>query len=153
MLLGHWWISDNVFPEFRSDISSVDTAAFGDIAMGASNLFCYGGISRNHCGFEPHAQAVRTLTDRYHAAGFTMLPYPEGVRHRRTMEHTTGTIISIAISEFEGVYSAESHLPFPNTPVVRGIGIKWPHAQLEGKLNLNQNAVILGGRFHFLESG
>ena len=117
--------------------------------MGASNIFRYGCISLNHCGFGPHAHVLRTLADGYHAAGFEMLPGTEGARHRRTTENTTGAIISIATNELEGIYASESHLPFPNTPVVRGIGTKWPHDQQEGKLNLNQKAAILGADFDF----
>ena len=49
------WADDNVSPGFRSDIFSVDTAAYGDVVMGVPDVFCFGGINRNHCGIEPRA--------------------------------------------------------------------------------------------------
>ena len=57
-------------PEYRSGIPPVDTAAFGGLVMGMSNMFFYGGTNRNHCGFEPHARALRTMEDGYRPAGY-----------------------------------------------------------------------------------
>ena len=45
MCLGYGWLEDNVFPEFRSDIFSVDTAAYGDVVVGTSNMFCFGELT------------------------------------------------------------------------------------------------------------
>ena len=42
------------------------------------------------------------------------------------MGGTTGAAISVATGENIGFYNVQSHIPFPNTPVVRGIGVKWP---------------------------
>ena len=106
------WTEDNVTPEFWSDILSVDTASYGDVVMGTSNMFCYGGVNRNHCGFEPHARVLRTLADAYHMAGFEIAPDPSGVRNHRTMEDTTGVVVSVVTGERQGVYSGESHIPF-----------------------------------------
>ena len=115
ILVGHGWAEDNWFPEFRSDISPVDTAAYGDVNMGAAKMFCYGGINRHHCGFAPHAQVLRTLGDAYTSAGYEINSDATGVRQFRTMEGTTGAVISVVTSENEGFYSGQSHIPFPNT--------------------------------------
>ena len=113
ILVGHGWTEDNWFPEFWSDIFPVDTAAYGDVNMGTSKMFCYGGINRGDCGFAPHAQVLRTLGDAYHCVGYEINIDPTGVRQLRTMEGTTGAIISVAPGENEGFYSGQSHIPFP----------------------------------------
>ena len=78
-------MGDSWFPEFWSDIFSVDTAAYGDVVLVTSNMFCYGGINRRRCGFEPHAQGLRTIFDAYANAGYEINGGPTGVRQRRTM--------------------------------------------------------------------
>ena len=65
------------------------------------------------------------------------------------MENTTGTVVSVVTNEHEGVYMDESHMPFPNTTVVSGIGIKWPHTKQGAALTLGRRAVVLGAYFTF----
>ena len=124
IFVSHGWMGDSWFPEFWSDIFPVDTAAYGDVVMGSSNMFCYGCIDRRNCGFEPHAQVLRTLGDAYANAGYEINADPIGVRHQREMVNTTGAVISVVIRENEGLYSGQSRIPFPNAPVLRGIGLK-----------------------------
>ena len=83
-------------------------------------MFCFGGINRHHCGFEQHGQVARTLNDGYRAAGFEIGNDPIGVRHRRLMDNTPVAVISIVTADSLGVYSRESHIPFPNTPRFAG---------------------------------
>ena len=143
--MGPGWVDDNAFPELWSDISPADTTAYGYIAMGSSNVFCYGGVNRNRCGFEPYSRALRTLGDVYHAAGLEISDEPIGARRRRTMGETAGAVISIATGESTGVYSRHSHIPFPNTPLVRGIGLEFPPAAQSEYKSMVYRSVILGG--------
>ena len=84
-------------------------------------FFCFGGINRKHGGYEPHARVLCTLSDGYHAAGSEIAADPTGIRHQRTMGNTTGDVVTVVTGDRQGVYYSESHIPFPNTPVVRGI--------------------------------
>ena len=43
VFISHGRLGDSVFPEYWIDIRTVDSAAFGDVAKGTSNMFCYGG--------------------------------------------------------------------------------------------------------------
>ena len=99
MFLTPGWTEGNVAPEFRSDILSVDTAAYGDVVMDTSNVFCYGGVNRNHCGFGAHAHVLRTLAEGFHASGFEIAPDPEGAPHRRLMDNETGAVLIIVTDE------------------------------------------------------
>ena len=44
------------------------------------------------------------------------------------MVDTAGTVIAIATGGSIEVCIRQSHIPFPNTPLVRGIGTKRPEA-------------------------
>ena len=69
------------------------------------------------------------------------------------MENTTGTIVTVATVEHVGVYSSGPHIPFPNTPDVRGIGAKWPWAQQGDDLASNRRSAVLGDAFVFARVG
>ena len=146
VFMGPGWVEDNENPSFWSDILTVDTGAFGDVIVGNSNMFCYGGFNRNHCDLEPHAHVFRTLSDAYHSAGFKIDSDPDGYRQIREIEGRTGSVVSIVTGNNQGVYAGDSHIPFPNTPVLRGIGLKWPTCQSE-PLTYCQRAVVLGADF------
>ena len=148
VFLSPGWTEDNDNPSYRSGIITVDTGAYGDVRVGQSNMFCYGCFNRNHCGFEPHARAIRTLPGAYRSAGFKIDPDPIGVRQIREIDGCTGSVVSLATGPNIGVYAGDSHIPFPNTPVLRGIGLKWPTIQTE-QLSYCQRAVVLGADYQF----
>ena len=131
---------------------SVDTASYGDLVLGASDVSLFGGINRNHCGFESRAQALRTSGDGYHAAGLEISNGPVCVLHSRTMEGATGTVIAIATGGQVGVYPRYSHIPFPNTPALRGIGAQWPLTSQNDSLTFGKLAVVMVGDFSFLKA-
>ena len=83
-----------------------------------------------------HARVLRTLADGRHAAGFEIEADPLVAKHRRTMGDTSGAVASVVTDENEGVYLADPHIPLPNTPDVRGIGIKWPRTTQGDNLTL-----------------
>ena len=65
------------------------------------------------------------------------------------MEDTTGAIVSVVTDVNMGFYAGESHIPFPNTPALRGIGLKWSLTAHGETLTLTQRAVVLGADFVF----
>ena len=141
------WTEDVSESAFWSDIITVDSAAYGDVVMGQYKMFRYGGLSRNQCGFQPHAHVVRALPNAYHSYGFEIDVGPTGYRQVRHMENTTGDVATVATGPNKGVYSGDSHIPFPNTPIIRGIGSKRPQTSQKEDLTLCQRAVVLGGEY------
>ena len=105
----------------------------------------YVGINRDRCGFGPNSRVLRTLEDGYRLAGYDIFEDTVGFRHRLTMENVTDTSATISTGEPVGVYSRQSHIPFPNTPVVRGIGGKMAIYATGWIFGLLQRAVVLGG--------
>ena len=104
-------------------------------------MFCYVGIHRSHCGFKHHAQVLSTLCDVYNNAGYEIRADPIGVQQRRSMDNTTGTAIPIVTGDAEGLYSGQSHISFPNTHVLRGIGLI--------ELTLHHRSVVLGADYAY----
>ena len=140
------WFMDSSRPEYWGDTFKIDSEPCADVLMGQWYFFTFGGWARSRCGSTPNARAVRTLSDAYRMAGLEIPPDPVGVVQTRTIENTTGTVISIATDPPNSVYGGDSHIPFPNAPVLRGIGIRWATKMQGDTLTTQQRAVGLGGR-------
>ena len=144
-LLPPGWFVDSPWSDCRGDIFKIDSSAFVDVLMGQWYVFTFGGLTRSHCGLTPNDRAVRTLSDAYRMAGLEIAPGPIGAKQIRTVENTTWSVISIASAHPYSVYGGDSHIPFPHTPVVRGIGIRRPATTQGNTLTTLQRAVVLGG--------
>lgn len=145
------WFTASTWPEFRSDIAHVDSATFGDVIMGQWYILFYGGFARQHCGSPPmlgRYGRCRALTGWQ---DFGSPTDPIGAKRTRTIADTTGTALSGALDPPYSVYGGDSHLPFPNTPAVRGIGIRWPQTKQGMSLTTLQRDVVFGGAYQMVD--
>ena len=143
-LLYSWMDGGRGLPRVSDRYFSAACAGFGDVIMGTRNAFRYVGINRTQCGFEENARVLRTIGGAYRTAGYVIAGDPVGGRHPRTMEATNGAVSTIATDGQTGFCSRKSHIPFPNTPVVQGVGSKWHSAQQGDNLTTLPRALVIG---------
>ena len=84
--------------------------------MGRWYVFTFGGMHRPRCGLTPNARVVGTLPDAYRMDGVEIPPDPSGVVQTRTVDHTTGTVVSISTVPHRAVYISEIHTSISLTP-------------------------------------
>ena len=75
----------------------IDPSAFGDVLIGQRYVFTFGGLAGPHCGLAQNSRVVRTLSDAYRMDGLEIAHGPIGAKQIRTVENTTGAVISSSI--------------------------------------------------------